>query len=58
MPEGLSPSEVGKGLAEHLLLGISGHFKVRAARTGLISIGGVILAFSVISLILAPKPPV
>jgi hypothetical protein len=40
------------------LVGISGHFKVRAARIGLISIGGVILMFSVISLILAPKPPV
>ncbi len=45
MPEGLSPSEVG-------------HFKVRAARIGLISIGGVILAFASISLILVPKPPV
>jgi hypothetical protein len=43
MPEGLSPSEVGK---------------VRAARMGLISIGGVILVLSSISLILAPKPPV
>jgi hypothetical protein len=40
------------------LVGISGHFKVRAARMGLISIAGVILVFSVISLILAPKPPV
>jgi hypothetical protein len=40
------------------LVGISGHFKVRAARIGLISIGGVILVFSVISLIVAPKPPV
>ena len=40
------------------LVGISGHFKVRAARLGLISIAGVILVFSVISLILAPKPPV
>jgi hypothetical protein len=40
------------------LVGISGHFKVRAARIGLISIAGVILAFSCISLILAPKPPV
>ena len=40
------------------LVGISGHFKVRAARMGLISIGGVILVFSVVSLILAPKPPV
>ncbi len=40
------------------LVGISGHFKVRAARIGLISIGGVILVFSCVSLILAPKPPV
>jgi hypothetical protein len=40
------------------LVGISGHFKVRAARIGLISIAGVILVFSVFSLIVAPKPPV
>ena len=40
------------------LVGISGHFKVRGARIGLISIAGVILVFSVVSLILAPKPPV
>jgi hypothetical protein len=40
------------------LVGISGHFKVRAARIGLISIAGVILVFSVVSLITAPKPPV
>ena len=40
------------------LVGISGHFKVRAARIGLISLGGVILVFSSVSLILAPKPPV
>ncbi len=40
------------------LVGISGHFKVRTARLGLISLGGVILVFSSISLILAPKPPV
>ena len=40
------------------LVGISGHFKVRAARMGLISIGGVILVFSSVSLLLAPKPPV
>ena len=39
------------------LVGISGHFKVRAARIGL-SIGGVILLFASVSLILAPKPPV
>jgi hypothetical protein len=40
------------------LVGISGHFRVRAARLGLIGIGGVILAFSCVLLLLAPKPPV
>jgi hypothetical protein len=40
------------------LVGISGHFKVRGARMGLIGIAGVILVFSVVSLIVAPKPPV
>jgi hypothetical protein len=40
------------------LVGISGHFPVRAARVGLISIAGVILVFACISLFLAPKPPV
>jgi len=40
------------------LVGISGHFRVRAARIGLISVGGVILAFACVLLILAPKPPV
>ena len=40
------------------LVGISGHFLVRAARIGLVSIGGVILAFACVLLILAPKPPV
>ena len=40
------------------LVGISGHFKVRGARMGLIGVAGVILVFSVVSLILAPKPPV
>jgi len=40
------------------LVGISGHFRVRAARVGLIGVGGVILAFSCVLLILAPKPPV
>jgi hypothetical protein len=40
------------------LVGISGHFRVRAARLGLIGIGGVILAFSCVLLILAPKPPI
>jgi hypothetical protein len=40
------------------LVGISGHFKVRAARTGLIVVAGIILGFSCVLLILAPKPPV
>jgi hypothetical protein len=40
------------------LVGISGHFRVRAARLGLIGIGGLILTFSVVLLLLAPKPPV
>jgi hypothetical protein len=40
------------------LVGISGHFRVRVARLGLISIGGVILVFSSVLLILAPKPPI
>jgi len=31
---------------------------VRAARLGLIGIGGVILAFSCVLLLMAPKPPV
>jgi hypothetical protein len=40
------------------LVGISGHFRVRAARLGLIGIGGVILVFASVLLLLAPKPPV
>jgi len=40
------------------LVGISGHFRVRAARLGLVGIGGFILVFSCVLLILAPKPPV
>jgi hypothetical protein len=40
------------------LVGISGHFRVRSARIGLIGVGGFILAFSCVLLILAPKPPV
>jgi hypothetical protein len=72
VPEGLSPSEAGKEIAEHHKKAteteeeqeggsgaeISGHFRVRAARPGLIGIGGVILVFSSVLLILAPKPPV
>ena len=40
------------------LVGISGHFKVRGARMSLIGVAGVILVFSVFSLLVAPKPPV
>jgi hypothetical protein len=40
------------------LVGISGHFRVRAARLGLIGVGGVILVFSSVLLLLAPRPPV
>ena len=93
MPEGLSPSEVGKEIAEHrhqageqekgrgagaaevkgrerwltiteaLLLAVVAVLAARsgfasAARIGLISVAGVILVFSSISLIVAPKPPV
>ena len=40
------------------LVGISGHFRVRGARRGLVTVGGVILTVSVVLLILAPRPPV
>ena len=40
------------------LVGISGHFRVRAARLGLIGVGGVILVFACVLLLLAPRPPV
>jgi hypothetical protein len=38
------------------LVGISSHFAVRGARIGVLGVGGVLLVFSVISLILLPKP--
>jgi hypothetical protein len=38
------------------LVGISGHFRVRGARFGLVAVGGSILIFAVVLLILAPKP--
>ncbi len=38
------------------LVGISGHFRVRGARVGLITVGCAILVFSVVLLILAPIP--
>jgi hypothetical protein len=39
------------------LVGISSHFRVRGARTAVIAVGGIILAFCVVLLILAPRPP-
>ena len=39
------------------LVGISGHFRVRGARLGLIAVGMVIVVFSVTQLLLLPKPP-
>jgi hypothetical protein len=39
------------------LVGISGHFRIRSARLGLIAIGGLILAFAVIQLLGLPAPP-
>ena len=39
------------------LVGISGHFRVRAARMGLIAAGGLLLAFAVIQLLGLPGPP-
>jgi hypothetical protein len=38
------------------LVGISGHFRLRGARFGLVAVGGSILIFAVVLLILAPKP--
>jgi len=38
------------------LVGIGGRFKVRAARVGMVSVGGAILVFALVLLILAPKP--
>ena len=39
------------------LVGISGHFRVRGARTAVIAVGGIILALCIVLLILAPRPP-
>jgi hypothetical protein len=39
------------------LVGISGHFRVKAARIGLVSIGGVMLVYSVVLLVQSPRPP-
>jgi hypothetical protein len=39
------------------LVGISGHFTVRQARLGLITVGGCLLVFAVIQLLGLPGPP-
>jgi hypothetical protein len=39
-----------------ILVEMSGHVRVRSTRIALISVGGVIMAFSYV--LLAPKPPV
>ena len=39
------------------LVGISGHFRVRAARFGLVGLGGVIMLFAVVLLLSTPTPP-
>jgi hypothetical protein len=39
------------------LVGISGHFRVRATRYGLVAVGTVILVVAVTLLIVSPKPP-
>ena len=39
------------------LVGISGHFRIRQARLGLIGVGGLILAFAVVQLLGLPAPP-
>lgn len=39
------------------LVGISGQFRIRQARLGLIGIGGLLLAFAVIQLLGLPAPP-
>ena len=39
------------------LVGISGHFRVRAARYGLVALGSVIMVTALVIILLAPKPP-
>jgi hypothetical protein len=39
------------------LVGISGHFRIRVARLGLIGVAGLLLVFSVIQLLGLPRPP-
>jgi hypothetical protein len=38
------------------IVGISGQFRIRRARHGLVAVGGAILLYSVVLLIIAPKP--
>jgi len=40
------------------LVGISGHFRVRGARYGLVSVGAAILIVAIVLLLVTPKPPV
>jgi hypothetical protein len=39
------------------LVGISGHFRVRQARVGLVAVGGCLLVFAVVQLLGLPGPP-
>jgi len=39
------------------LVGISGHFRIRVARLGLISVAGLLLVFAVVQLLSLPGPP-
>ena len=39
------------------LVGISGHFRLKAARIGLVVVGGAMLTYSAVLLVAAPKPP-
>ena len=39
------------------LVGISGHFSIKSARYGLIVIGCILIAYSVVQLISLPGPP-
>jgi hypothetical protein len=39
------------------LVGISGHFRIRSARLGLIAVGALLLVFAVIQLLGLPGPP-
>ena len=45
------------GFSVLFLVGISGHFRVRTARFGLVGLGAAILVLSVVLLIASPPPP-